>query len=95
MLKNNKESKIRYYVLPFSIVGGLVALYQWLLQMGIITALPVPCINGVPCDDIYIKLLGFITIPFLSFLAFLFITAVMIASRTSPTGGRSSGNSHE
>lgn len=75
-----KESKsTAYYVLPFSILGMILGFYQSLLQWGIIKETVLNCTEtaNVPCDDPDFLLLGFITIPFLSFLAFSAITALM------------------
>lgn len=75
-----KESKsTAYYVLPFSILGMILGFYQSLLQWGIIKETVLNCTEtaNVPCDEPDFLLLGFITIPFLSFLAFSAITALM------------------
>jgi disulfide bond formation protein DsbB len=36
-----------------------------------------PCVNGIPCTQQWIDWFGFITIPFLSFVAFTLITILM------------------
>jgi disulfide bond formation protein DsbB len=72
-----KDKDVVYYVLPLSITGIVVALYQVLLERGIVPEVNV-CSVGVPCNTIYINLFGFITIPFLSLIAFLIITLGMV-----------------
>jgi disulfide bond formation protein DsbB len=76
-----KDKNVAYYVLPMSILGAAVALYQYLLQMT-----PLSSVDSIKCsvfescskiDKIY---LGFITIPFLSFMAFLAIIGLMVVS---------------
>lgn len=73
-----KDKKLYQYVLPFSVTGSLVALYQVLLQQGIIVSSAAPCSFGVSCALGYTKYFGFITIPMMSLAAFLLITACMV-----------------
>lgn len=73
-----KDKNIPYYVLPFSILGLLIAAYHYLLQMGVIAENAAPCVAGISCASRYVLWLGFITIPFLSFIAFAVITACMV-----------------
>jgi disulfide bond formation protein DsbB len=75
-----KEGKnTPFYVLPFSVLGMIVSFYHSLLQWGIVKETVLNCTeNGnVACDKPDFLLLGFITIPFLSFLAFSGITVLM------------------
>lgn len=63
------EKLIIPYALPFPAIGFLFAAYQYLEQM-IPGFSPIEfCTQGVPCSTIHLKLLGFITIPFLSAVA--------------------------
>jgi disulfide bond formation protein DsbB len=66
------------YSLPLAIAGLLVALYHTLLYWGIIPKSIQPCSEGVPCTEKYIELLGFLSIPFMSFLAFTVIIALLV-----------------
>jgi disulfide bond formation protein DsbB len=72
------DPDLPYYVLPLSVAGGLVAGYHSLLQWGIIPEAVAPCVNGVSCAVKQIDILGFITIPFASFVGFAIITVVMV-----------------
>jgi disulfide bond formation protein DsbB len=65
------------YSLPLAVAGWLVALYHTLLYWGIIPKSIQPCSEGVPCTEKYIELFGFLSIPFLSFLAFTAIIALL------------------
>lgn len=65
------------YSLPLAISGWLVALYHSLLYWGIIPKSIQPCSEGVPCTEKYIELFGFLSIPFMSFLAFTAIIALL------------------
>jgi len=72
-----RDKNVPYYVLPLSIIGIGFALYHYLLQRGIIPDSLAPCSLGVSCTTKYVEYFGFVTIPFLSLLAFVVITACM------------------
>lgn len=72
-----KDNKAVYYVLPLSIVGLIIAFYHTLLQWGIIKEVITTCSIDSSCAKPQINWFGFITIPFMSLLAFLTITAIM------------------
>jgi len=74
--RNDRE--IYKYVLPMSLIGMLVSGYHYALQK-----LPSlhefsSCTSGVPCSGQYINWFGFVTIPFLAFIAFILITVFMV-----------------
>lgn len=73
-----KEKSLPYYILSLSIPGTIIAFYHELLQLGVIHESLSPCSLGVSCTTRYITWLGFITIPFLSLMAFIVITACML-----------------
>ncbi|MDO8575570.1 MAG: disulfide oxidoreductase [bacterium] len=73
-----KEEKIYRFVLPMSFIGLLISFYHNLLYFEILPESSGPCIVGISCTTKYIELLGFITIPFLSFLSFLFIFIISL-----------------
>ncbi len=61
-------------------IGWLISLYHSLLQWGIIPSTLAPCTGGVSCATPEMDpILGFITIPFMSFMAFsaIIICAVL------------------
>ncbi len=73
-----KERLSKYYILAFTIPGMLLAGYHYLYQkFGLFKGFTA-CDPINPCDKIDFELLGFITIPLLSFLAFLFINTVIL-----------------
>jgi disulfide bond formation protein DsbB len=59
-----------WYALPMAGLGVVVALYHSLLQWGIIPEAIAPCQVGLSCATKQIDWLGFVTIPFMSLLAF-------------------------
>ncbi|WP_214739495.1 MULTISPECIES: disulfide oxidoreductase [unclassified Exiguobacterium] len=71
------DRSVRKYVLPLTIIGGLVSLYHYLVQKVPGFAEIQPCTQGVPCSGQYINWLGFITIPFLALTAFALLTLFM------------------
>lgn len=64
--------------LVLSGIGGLVAFYHSLLQWGILPEKVAPCNAVVSCITKQIDWFGFITIPFMSFVAFgiIFLSTV-------------------
>ena len=71
------------YVLSMSIVGILVSGYHYSLQMFKPAAVNafINCTKyGVSCTTVDISYYGFITIPLLSFIAFVSITCLMLFS---------------
>lgn len=73
-----KDNGVYLYVLPLSITGFIIAIYHNLLYYKIIPESIQPCINGVSCTTKFIEWFGFITIPFLSLVAFFIINVCMI-----------------
>ncbi|MCA0979603.1 MULTISPECIES: disulfide oxidoreductase [Exiguobacterium] len=72
-----EDRAVRKYVLPLTIIGGIVSLYHYLVQKVPGFAEIQPCAQGVPCSGQYINWFGFITIPFLALTAFTLITILM------------------
>ena len=54
-------------------IGWLIALYHTLLQWGVISSALAPCVEGVSCVTKHFEWLGFVTIPFLSLVAFTIV----------------------
>jgi len=73
-----KDPNLPFYVLPLSLIGLSIALYHNLLYYHILSESLVPCVLGVSCTTRFFAWFGFITIPLLSFIAFVIITACMI-----------------
>ena len=78
-----KERMIAPYMLVLSLIGALVALYQWVKDMLLIyahTTAPCPAVAGLPsCDRIYVLELGYITIPMIALNMFVWLVIVMWA----------------
>ena len=78
-----QDRKVYRYVLPLSIIGMFVSLYQYSLQKLPFMEQFEACTSGVPCSGQYINWLGFITIPLLAFFAFTIITISLIILKRS------------
>ena len=72
------DRNIVRYALPLSLAGLLIAGFHLLLVAGYIPESIKPCVQGVPCSEVQIEWFGFVTIPLLSALSFLIITALLI-----------------
>lgn len=76
-----KTKVLNYIILIFSIIGGIVALYNSYLQFG---GSPfIPCnavISSVSCSQRFFLEFGYITIPTMSLTAFLLITVLIIGN---------------
>lgn len=73
-----QERWIHWYVLPMSVVGLGISIYHNLLYWKILPESAAPCELGVSCTTRYVEWFGFVTIPFLSMVAFAIITLCMI-----------------
>ena len=60
-----------------AVLGWFIALFQVLLVAGIIPEHVQPCIQGIPCSETHISLLGFLNIPVLSLLTFSVIGVLL------------------
>ena len=66
-----RDGMARVYGLPLAFAGFAVAVYHNLLYYKIIPDSITPCTSGVSCTSKQLEWLGFVTIPLLSFVAFL------------------------
>lgn len=73
-----RDRLVPYYVLPLTIIGGLIAVYHNLLYYRILPNSAAPCAQGISCTTQFIEWFGFVTIPFLSLLTFITITVLTL-----------------
>lgn len=73
-----KDKNMPIYALPLAVIGALIAAYHNLLYWKILPESQAPCLAGVSCTTQFIEYFGFITIPFLSLVAFIVIVAALI-----------------
>jgi len=72
------DRSVLKYSMPLSFLGWFVALYHNLVQYKIIPESASPCSQGISCSMSYIQWFDFITIPFLSFIAFSVLCILQI-----------------
>ena len=76
-----KDTKVYRPALILSSIGTGIAVYHNLLYAKIIPESLAPCSAGVSCTTKFIQYYGFITIPFLSLVAFIIITSILLMFR--------------
>jgi disulfide bond formation protein DsbB len=74
----NRDSNLKKYALPLSLIGLVIAAYHNLLYYGLIADSIIPCKEGVSCTSRQIEWLGFITIPLMALTAFIAITLCLL-----------------
>ncbi len=76
-----KDTNVVWYAFPLAIIGFSIAFYHNLLYYKIIPESIQPCATGISCTTTYFAWFGFVTIPFLSLLAFSVILFLLVAYR--------------
>lgn len=66
------------FSLPLVLIGWVIAFYHNLLYYKILPESAAPCVQGFSCTSVHIEWLGFITIPFLSLVAFSLIFILLV-----------------
>lgn len=69
------------FSIPFVVIGWVIALYHNLLHYKIIPESASPCMQGVSCATVYIKLAGFLTIPMMSLISFTLLIFLLVIQR--------------
>ncbi len=75
------DAKAVRYGLPLAFAGWSVAAYHMLLHVGIIPESVSPCSQGVSCKTKYLDILGFVSIPLLSLVAFSSVVGMLLVLR--------------
>ena len=76
MRKNDRS--IVSYLLPMSIIGGVVSLYHSFIQWGFSGSLLACTSAGGACAKVYVLEHGYITIPFMSLSVFVYLITVTL-----------------
>jgi disulfide bond formation protein DsbB len=71
------DARVARYALPLAIAGAGVAAYHCLLIWGVVPKDLVPCGQGPSCAEVKLEVLGFITLPLLSLVAFSLIVILL------------------
>lgn len=85
-----RDSGIAPYVLSLSVIGGAVAAYHYLLQIGLVAPTSCQAVGyAVSCSQRFFMTFGYITIPLMAFTAFglvsLAMTALLLSRRAAAT----------
>ena len=72
-----RDTKIRVYVIPLMTIGGIMAIYQYIIGY-VPDAEILGCSLDVSCTERYIWEFGFVDFPFMSFVGFSFMVALML-----------------
>ncbi len=76
MAMRRKDNNMVTYLLPMSILGGLVALYHSMTHFGLGDGV-LACTSALgDCGKLYVFEYGYITIPFMAFTTFAFLLAI-------------------
>jgi len=78
-----RDENMEYYALPLSAGGLLISIYHNLLYYGIIPESIGPCSVGASCTQNQAVWFGFITIPFMSMIAFIIINGILLIKLNS------------
>lgn len=78
----SRDGRMKSYALPFSVAGLAISIYHNLLYYGFISEAITPCSQGTPCTARQLELLGFISIPLMTLVAFVFILLCLLAYRS-------------
>lgn len=75
-----KDKNIVDYLLPMSVIGGVVAFYQSLIQWGFtgVSVLGCTAAGTGECAKIFVNAFGYITIPLMSFTIFVYSVGVIL-----------------
>lgn len=73
-----QDKRVKIYALPLVIAGTLVAIYHNFLYYGLIPENLTPCTEGVSCTSRQLELFGFVTIPLMSLIGFVAMSACLL-----------------
>lgn len=66
------------YAIALSLIGLAISIYHNLIYYGVIPEAITPCTEGVPCNEVQIEWLGFITIPLMGLAAFISLVLCLL-----------------
>ncbi|WP_217390284.1 disulfide bond formation protein B [Deefgea piscis] len=72
------DRRVTRYALPLAVIGCLFAFYHLLIYSGVIPEGMQPCTAEVSCAKIDLELIGFITIPLMSVVAFSLMIGLLL-----------------
>lgn len=77
-----RDKSIADYIIALSVIGALIAGYHYLLQIGIFPEAACDVVGySVSCAKLFVMQFGYITIPMMSFTAFLLVVLFMFLNK--------------
>ncbi|MDO8599863.1 MAG: disulfide bond formation protein B [bacterium] len=77
-----KRKDITDYALLMSLVGGVIAGYHYLLQIGLAPNIGCAAIGySISCSQRFVMQFGYITLPLMSFTGFLIISTMLLVKK--------------
>jgi disulfide bond formation protein DsbB len=74
-----QDKKVIPYALLLSLIGGSIALYHYLLQLGIAPELPCSAVGAsISCSKQFVLQWGYISIPVMALTAFVLMSSFLI-----------------
>lgn len=80
------DCRIVRYGLPLAAIGLSIAIFHQLLAAGWLPKSLEPCARGIPCSKTVFELFGFLTIPWLSIVAFATIVVLLVLAHLRREG---------
>jgi disulfide bond formation protein DsbB len=77
-----RDTGVRIYVNTIAIIGGLVAVYHYLIQW-FPNLEGTSCTTSVPCTGVWFREFGFISIPYMALSTFTLVLVMMMALRAN------------
>lgn len=74
---NRRDKNIFNYVLPLSIIAGIIGLYQSYVNLGGSSILPCTAV-GSACSKVYVLEFGYITIPMMSLTIAIYLVVISL-----------------
>jgi disulfide bond formation protein DsbB len=79
------DPRVTRYAAALAGLGWAIALWHVLLVAGIIPESVQPCIQGIPCAETHVTVLGFLNIPVMSLLTFSLLGALLFYAHKKET----------
>jgi hypothetical protein len=73
-----RDRRVRWYALPFVVVGAPLSLYHWLVERVDFFAKSSSCSAEAPCTVPWFQELGYVTLAFMALSAFLLIGTLLL-----------------
>lgn len=80
------DRDVRWYVLPLAAIGAAIAFYHVLVQRVPALDQATSCSAAAPCNAMWVREFGFISIPVMAFAAFVLIGGLVLVGATASPG---------